>query len=158
MLCCAVLVVLCCVDLCGVVWCCKVLKGVVRCCVALRVSVSVCVWELFALQVHIPRTAFLNWIVPRATRARGFNGAESELGSCMTRHEAVTRLVVVGDCALDFAEPPAGAHSKLRNCHWVCKRGAPFMRCKYDFDHYGKHGIQRLTETSNKKRTAAARE
>ncbi|CAE7885890.1 unnamed protein product [Symbiodinium sp. KB8] len=50
--------------------------------------------------------------------------------------------------SLGFCPVPA-EHSDLmsQNCDWVCKRGEPTIRCKYDFDRSGRFGIQSRLDT-----------
>ncbi|CAE7463280.1 unnamed protein product [Symbiodinium natans] len=82
--------------------------------------------------------------MPATRRCRDFWCRQKRVGcDNMNRYTFRGLLSSTGSCPV----PPEHEDLMVQNCHWVCKRGAPFMRCKYDFDHYGKHGIQSRLDT-----------
>jgi len=81
--------------------------------------------------------------MPSTKRCRDFM-CRSRI-SCYNMNRFTARGMI---SSLGFCPVPA-EHSDLmsQNCDWVCKRGEPTIRCKYDFDRSGRFGIQSRLDT-----------
>ncbi|CAE7200371.1 unnamed protein product [Symbiodinium sp. CCMP2592] len=83
--------------------------------------------------------------MPSTKRCRDFDFMCRSRITCYNMNRFTARGMI---SSLGFCPVPA-EHSDLmsQNCDWVCKRGEPTIRCKYDFDRSGRFGIQSRLDT-----------